>query len=164
MGLSQRTKRKHVEKAMALLPAGATPLDYAAGGGGAMSPSRLRAFMIVGWIGLTLLLSMLLKTLVMVGALPMIAIYYAAAKPRGVLLTDHGLASLRRGFFNGRPDQVLGRDGLLCLDHRVGTDGSNTRLQIGEDQVWLSDRDLARFLDVAPPPAVAPAVPFSDRG
>jgi hypothetical protein len=69
-----------------------------------------------------------------------------------VLLSDHGLASFRCGFFNGRPDQLLGIDGLLSLDQRVASDGSSTKLRIGEDEVWLSNKDLARFLDVAPPP------------
>jgi len=100
-------------------------------------------------------LSLALKTFVVVGVLPMIAVYFAVNKPRGVLLSDHGLASFRCGFVNGRPTQLLGLDGLLSLDKRVGVEGASTKLRVGDDEVWLTNRDLARFLDVAPPPAPA---------
>jgi hypothetical protein len=157
MGISRRTKVKHVQKAMTMLPAGAAPLDYAVGGAGSMPPSHLRWLMLAGWAGLTLVLSLLFKTFVFVGALPLIAIYFAVNQPRGVLLSDKGLASFRCGFVNGRPNQLLGIDGLTSMDRRVATEGSNTRLRIGDDEVWLSNRDLRRFLDIAPPPV--PAAP-----
>jgi hypothetical protein len=155
MALSARSKRKHVTKAMTMLPAGATPLDYAVGGAGGMPPARLRWVMVGGWVIVTVVLSLALKTFVAVGALPMIAVYFAVNKPRGVLLSDHGLASFRCGFVNGRPTQLLGLDGLLSLDKRVGVEGASTKLRVGDDEVWLTNRDLARFLDVAPPPAPA---------
>jgi len=155
MALSARSKRKHVTKAMTMLPAGATPLDYAVGGAGGMPPARLRWVMVGGWVIVTVVLSLALKTFVVVGVLPMIAVYFAVNKPRGVLLSDHGLASFRCGFVNGRPTQLLGLDGLLSLDKRVGVEGASTKLRVGDDQVWLTNRDLARFLDVAPPPAPA---------
>lgn len=157
--MSTRNKRKHVTKAMSMLPAGATPIDYAVGGGGSIAPARLRWLMLGGWLAVTVIASLALQTFFAVGALPMIALYFAANRPRGVILSDHGLASFRCAFWNGRPDQLLGIDGLLSLDQRVAADGSSTRLRIGQDEVWLSDRDLERFLDVAPPPPKAPAPP-----
>jgi hypothetical protein len=155
MGLSGRNKRKHITKAMTMLPAGATPLDYALGGGGGMAPARLRWLMLGGWVALTVVLSLALRTFVAAGVLPVLAVWFAVNQPRGVLLSDHGLASFRCGFFNGRPDQLMGIDGLLSLDQRVASDGSSTKLRIGDDEVWLSHKDLARFLDVAPPPPAA---------
>ena len=157
MALSARNKRKHITKAMTMLPAGATPRDYALGGGGGVSPARLRWLAVAGWVGLTLVLSLVFQTLVVVGALPVIAAWFAVNKPRGVLLSDHGLASFRCGFFNGRPDQLLGIDGLMALDRRVASEGSTTRLRIGHDEVWLGNKDLGRFLEVAPPPPAPPA-------
>lgn len=141
-----------------MLPAGALPLDYALGGGGGMAPTRLRWVVFGGWLAVAVSLSLVLDTPIAVGLLPTIAIYFAVNKPRGVLLTDHGLASLQCGFFNGRPTQVLGLDGLASLDQRVAVEGTSTRLQVGPDQVWLHNKDLKRFLEVAPRP-VRPADP-----
>ncbi len=154
MGMSQRTKRKHMEKAAGLVPQdGARILDYALGGAGGLPPSLLRWALGAGWLALTLVLSVLLQTFVSVGFLPMIAIYFAVNKPRGVILSDRGLASLRCGFFNGRPTGLLGLAPLTALDQRIDARSGSTKLQIGDDQTWLADKDLARFLDLAPPPA-----------
>ena len=151
--MSQRTKRKHMEKAAGLVPQdGARALDYALGGAGGLPPSLLRWGLFGGWLVVTLVLSVLLKTFVAVGFLPMIAIYFAVNKPRGVLLSDRGLASLRCGFFNGRPTGLLGLAPLTALDQRIEARSGSTKLQIGDDQTWLADKDLARFLDLAPRP------------
>ena len=159
--MSQRTKRKHMEKAAGLVPQdGARALDYALGGAGGLPPSLLRWGLLGGWLVVTLVLSVLLKTFVAVGVLPMIAIYFAVNKPRGVLLSDRGLASLRCGFFNGRPTGLLGLAPLTALDLRIEARSGSTKLQIGDDQVWLADKDLARFLDAAPRPSAPPPAAF----
>ena len=154
MGLSARNRRKHIDKAMALLPAdGARPLDYALGGAGGLPPTALRWALLAGWIGLTLVLSLALRTFAAVGVLPMLAMYFALNRPRGVLLSDRGLASLKCGFFNGRPTELAGLGPLTSLDRRLAGQANSTKLQIGADEVWVADKDLARFLDEAPPPA-----------
>ena len=122
----------------------------------ALAPSLLRWGLLGGWLVVTLVLSVLLKTFVAVGVLPMIAIYFAVNKPRGVLLSDRGLASLRCGFFNGRPTGLLGLAPLTALDLRIEARSGSTKLQIGDDQTWLADKDLARFLDLAPRPGSPP--------
>jgi hypothetical protein len=162
MGLSARNRRKHMAKAMALVPQdGARPLDYALGGAGSLPPALLRWTIFGGWIAVTLVLSVLLKTFVAVGFLPMLGLFFLLNKPRGVLLSDRGLASLRCGFLNGRPTDLLGLGPLISLDQRLETKAENTKLQIGDDAVWLTHKDLARFLQVAPGPGRAASPPQS---
>jgi hypothetical protein len=160
VGLSARNKRKHIDKALTFVPQdGARALDYSLGGAGGLPPTLLRWAFAGVWVALTIVLSVLLQTFAAVGVLPMIALFFAVNKPRGVLLTDRGMASLRCGFLNGRPTSLLGLAALTALDQRIERRSGSTKLQIGDDQVWLRDADLGRFIDVAPRPASGPVPP-----
>ena len=160
MALSARNKKKHMAKAISMLPQdGFRPLDYSLGGGGTYPPAQLRLIILVGWLVVTAVISVLLQTLVIVGFLPMLFLYYALNNPRGVLLADRGLASFKCSFWNGRPTKLEGMGPLTSLDQRAETRGSNTKLQIGTDAVWLSHRDLNRMIDEAPKPGSPPPPP-----
>jgi hypothetical protein len=91
VALRERVKRKHIESAIKVLPAdGARPIDYALGGGGSMSPRMLVLALVGGWVVVTVLLSVALHTLVVIGAIPLVIVSFALNQPRGVLLSDRG--------------------------------------------------------------------------
>lgn len=155
MGLSQRNRRKHITKAMTMLPAGTNPLDYAVGGGGSAPPRLLGLATIGGAAALSVLASMLLHSVTIIGALPMLAVYFAINKPRGVLLSDRGLALFTCGFLNGRPNQLLGTTDLTPLAGGSSPRAGSLHLSMGEHPVWLPERDVARFRSATrpvPPP------------
>jgi hypothetical protein len=146
MALSARNKRKHIKKALTLLPpSDAQPLDYAVGGGGALAPRFLGLMLLGGWVMITIVLSLVLRTFVAVGALPMLAVFFGVNHPRAVLLTDRGAALLKCGFLNGRPTELIGTDVAEAVarpgDHQAGA----TRIHLGGQHIWLRDKDLARL-------------------
>ncbi|MDQ1369295.1 MAG: hypothetical protein QOF20_1648 [Acidimicrobiaceae bacterium] len=146
MALRERVKRKHIESAIKVLPAdGARPIDYALGGGGSMSPRMLVLALVGGWVVVTVLLSVALHTLVVIGAIPLVIVSFALNQPRGVLLSDRGVALLRRSFLTSRPEAVVGLDSSASLGRAVKQQAGYTRIQVGPGQVWVKDSDLTRL-------------------
>ena len=150
MAMSARNKRKHVEKAMKMLPAdGSRPLDYALGGAGSLPPRLLVIAVIGGAFAISAALSFAAGGVVILGALPMLAVYFGVNRPRGVLLTDRGVASFRCGFLNGRPTDLIGVDAATVLDRPTEQRAGSSKVQIGREAVWLTNRDLTRFTTTA---------------
>lgn len=152
MGLSKRNKRKHLEKAMGMVPAGSgEPVDYALGGGGRWPPTQLAWMVIGGLVGLSVLLSLLLGGLTVVGVLPALAVYFALNNPRGVVVTTTGVASMSCSFLNGRPNRLLAWDARAALNTEHGSASGYTRIAIGQDAVWVKTRDLTALRAPSPP-------------
>lgn len=150
MALNARTKRKHIEAAVKFIPVDeAHPLDYAAGGGGAWSPSLLTIALLGGWVVVTILLLMALHSFIIIGILPVAGVFFALNQPRGVLLTDHGVAALHRNFLNSRPDAIVGLDSAATLDRAVRHQVGYTKIHVATSTVWLKDSDLRRLRQCA---------------
>jgi hypothetical protein len=144
MALSARNRRKHLKKAVTLLPPdGAQPLDYALGGAGQLPPRLLSLALLGGWVVLTVLLSVVLQSIVVVGFLPMLVLFFLLNKPRGVLLTDRGVALLKCGILNGRPTDLISVDSVEALQRRAETRGGSTKIDVAGRPVWVRDKDLA---------------------
>jgi hypothetical protein len=146
MNLSARNKRKHAEKAMRLLPAGNDrPIEYAIGGGGSAPPRVIGMWVVGGGVAFCVAVSLLVHGVVIVGALPMLAVYFAINEPRGVLLTERGAALFKSSFLNGQPSSLLALDASTALGRPVSRRAGSTRIQIGNQLVWLRDQDLSTF-------------------
>ncbi len=150
MALRERTKRKHMEAAAALLPRdGAQPLDYALAAGSRMAPQLLSAAVIGGWLVVTVVLSLLLHTAVIIGAIPVLVVFFALKQPRGVIVTNHGIGLLRTSFWNGRPDATIGLDGAAALNQVLRRQGGYTQVQVANNPVWLKETDRRRLQPLA---------------
>jgi len=152
MTLSKRNKLKHIEKAMSLLPQdGARPIDYAVANAGSMPSRQLSWLLLGGWLAVSVVLSAATGAPFIIGGLPLLAVYYAINQPRGLLLTDHGIALLQCGFLNGRPNLLVSLNHASMLTQRGETRAGATHVRLGNDLVWVRDADLHRLQTPAAP-------------
>lgn len=155
MNLSRRNKRKHIEKAVTMLPAGAgDPLDYRLGGGGSWPPKLLIWAVVGGLVGLSALLSVALGSVTVVGVIPALVVFFALTNPRGVLVTTAGVASLSCSFLNGRPNRLLAWDTWEALTRVVDERSGHTRIAVGRDPVWLKNGELAELRGAVGPAGI----------
>jgi hypothetical protein len=108
-----------------------------------VSPKLPGLLLLGGWITITVVLSALLQGFAAVGGLPMLAIFFAVNNPRGVLLTDRGVALLKCGFLNGRPTDLVSVEVPEALTHTTEQQAGATRVHIGGHHIWVRDKDLA---------------------
>jgi hypothetical protein len=149
--LSDRNKRKHMDKAVELLRGdGSRPIDYVMGGGGALPSNLLLGLVLLGAIGLSVAIYAATGTVTFIGGLVLVAVYFGLNQPRGVLLTDRGVASFRCGFLNGRPTDFVGGDHVQVLQQATERKAGARRVRIAGDQVWIKDKDADRFLAATP--------------
>jgi hypothetical protein len=150
VSLGEQARQRRMTEAMALLGRDdVRAVDYRVVGTGGLPPRRL--LLVVGGVALAIVavIAVAAQVLITGGALPVVAvcvIYQVLNRPRGLLVTDRGMALLQLSPFSGRPKPML--DGLVDtdgLDQPVETSSVYGRIRVGEHTAWVKIEDLQRL-------------------
>jgi hypothetical protein len=91
-------------------------------------------------IGITVVLSLLLGSLVGPGLIVVLIVYWAFNPPRAVAVSDRGVVLMKRSLWTGKPTQVMGllpHDVLESPQER----GGYVEVLVGPERIWLSKKE-----------------------
>jgi hypothetical protein len=148
MSSLDRQRRKHLTKAQKLIPE-AKVQDYVFAVTGPY-PVTANLWLLVGAVGITVLLSAATGQFVAPGGLLILGVKYLLNEPRGIVLADHGVAVVKRGFVTGKPGSVLVRVAASVLEAPiVETHGKHTKIRIADQELWLKSGEHNRLRTAA---------------
>ena len=140
MAMTERNRRKSVQAAQKLLP-GVNITGYAVGRAGS-NPTLVVLAMLGTLVVVVGGLMALTGTLILPGAIPVLLVQHALSPPRGVVVTDQGVALARRSVWTGRPAGIVS---TMAHGYVQPTETSMGRVKVmvGHEPVWLPTREEA---------------------
>jgi hypothetical protein len=153
MALSEKARNKQSAAAVALLPAGSTFRGYVVGRASARITTQAIVVSAV-FAALFLVVLEVAHTVLIPGLLVIFYVAQVTRPPRGVAVTDQGLALLARSVWTGKPNEVVTLMGPIpVLGPEVSFGAESVKLQRAElDRL----RNLTSTWNAQPPPGFAP--------
>jgi hypothetical protein len=139
VALSERSRKKRSADVQRLLEPGTTVRRYANGVSGPY-PTNTMLSLVAAAIGITIVLSLLVGTLVGPGLLVVILVYWAFNPPRSIAVSDRGVVLLKRSIWTGKPTNVMGLLPHDVLDSPKER-GGYVQVLVGPESVWLSKKE-----------------------
>jgi hypothetical protein len=155
MALSSKARQKHSVAAAGLLPTGSTLRSYVVGRGNARLTNQAIIVSSV-FAAVFVLLLVVAHTIIFPGFLVLVYVIQVTRPPRGIALTDQGMALLSRSPWSGKPNGVLALVGPMPLTAR--------QVMFGSESVTLSPAEMRLLTSAAntywAPPAAPPPGSF----
>jgi hypothetical protein len=145
MGLSEKKRSQHASVAATLLPPDCHLHDYIVGRGHARMTGR--AIGITAAFAVAAVVALQFGVVLIPGVVLIFIVFNEIRPPRGIALTDQGATVMSRTFWTGRPAKRLGS--IVPVTATPSGSLSST-IEIGEERVTLSTRELARFALAVP--------------
>jgi hypothetical protein len=158
MPLNDRNRRKHMAAAQKLLPNG-TAFGYAIGRSGA-NPSVVVTAMVVTSLAFSVVLLVATGSFVIVGLLPMLVVQHFISPPRGIVVTDAGVALTKRSLMNGMPHDVVATMAHGYV-HPSEVSLGQVKILVGTEPVWMSRREETALRAAISRPSQQPFSPGS---
>jgi len=140
VALRRRQRQRLAKKVQKVLP-DVRILGVGVGTAGPDPRLLLWAFL-GGYLAITLLVSLALRTFVAPGGLLSLAVFFAVSRPRYVVLTDRGVAVLKRGILRGTPKDVTARVDAGILERASAVSHERRQLDLGSERVWIKDSEV----------------------
>lgn len=141
MALSEKSRKKRAADAQRLLEPGTTVRRYANGVTGPY-PTNTILLILLAAIGITVVLSVLVGSIVGPGVLVGLLVYWAFNPPRSVAVSDRGVVLLKRSLWTGKPTDVMGLLPPGVLDSPQDR-GGYVQVLVGPERIWLSKKEWA---------------------
>ena len=138
MALSDRARKKSVDKARTLLPPGTAINEYVTGRANARLSTG--AIVAVAVFGLAFVVALALGVILIPGGLLLFYVMYAVRPPRGLVVATEGIAVLEGSLLNGRPTRVRA---LIPGFPPLSADGRT--LDVGDERVTLTGKEATRL-------------------
>jgi hypothetical protein len=138
MKMSDKARSKRAAKVAGLLPAGSQVRGYGEGRAHARVSAQVVA--VVGATAAAMLVGLLFGRLLIPGAALVAIVFNLVRPPRGLAVTDRGVALIRRSFWTGRPKQVMAVEEVPTVT--TGS-GSRVTLHIDGERVTLPAHESA---------------------
>jgi hypothetical protein len=148
MGMSERSRKKHVDAAMKVAPPGSIVRGYAVGNMSARFSTG--AAVAIGVFGSVFIIGLALGVIFYPGALLVLYINYSIRPPRGIASTDDAVLVLRRSFLNGRPSTLLGSVPSSALSGAQAV-ASKVHLTVDRETLILRRSEFDRLASAAVP-------------
>ena len=144
---------------MKVLPPGTQLRNYVVG----RAHARLSTGAIVGMavFALAFVVALLAGYIILPGGLFLIYVVYAVRPPRGVAVSEQGLAVLARSFWTGRPNKVLAL--LPPAPMASPTASGSVTVELGAERITFSRNEFRVLAEatagMVPPAGYAPGAP-----
>jgi hypothetical protein len=141
---SEGSRRSALKQAAKHLPPGTELRSYVVGTGNARLTTG--TMVAIGIFGVVFVVALLLGQLVFPGLLLVAFVWASTRPPRGVVLTDAGVAIFGRSHFNGKPDRLL-----VQYPYETFVSGpplasaGKVTMRFGMEEVTFSRKELERL-------------------
>jgi hypothetical protein len=102
-------------------------------------PTTTILLLVLSAVGITVVLSLLVGTLVGPGIIAVLLVYWAFNPPRAIAVTDRGVVLFKRSMWSGKPTHVVALLSTEAL-HSAQTRGGYVRVLLGPEAVWFTKR------------------------
>ena len=156
MALSTSARKKHAQQAITLLPPGTTMRAYVIG----RAHARITNEAIIGGVifAVAFIVALMLGYILIPGGLLALYVFHQTRPPRGVAVTDQGLAVLGRNLWNSRPNKVI----ALLPPARIGpaAPSGSVVVQLGTERITFTNKELRMLADATASMAPGGAMPY----
>jgi len=143
MGLSERSRKKHLDAAAKLTPPGTAVRAYAVGN---VSPRfSTSAAVAIGVFVAVFVVGLAFGVIFYPGALLLLYLNHSIRPPRGLAVSDSALFVMHRSFLNSRPSKLLASVPFFVLSGAQSA-GSKVRLQVDQETVVLRKSEYDRLV------------------
>jgi hypothetical protein len=154
--LSKAKRNKAMARAVTVLPPGTQVRGFVVGR--AQARWSTSAISILAGCGALVIIGLLMGVVLYPGFVVILFFSHVYRPPRGIAIADQGVASFTRSVVSGEFKDVIGYESLGALNGVLTN--SSSRLQIGDDVISLSGREMRQVQQLAPS-VVAPVHPMS---